>query len=597
MKKFLLVLLAVLMVLPLSVIPAGAKTASMSAAEFDRIPVETDLAGTTIGGIGWDPTRYGYDPYGDLQIITLLEHGYPDAPALYLYLYNPQDLKIDTRDRRYAVTLALGDDEATDFEKCTLKVLSTNGTEQHSRLWAKCRIDIDTERIATAFDGMAARTYRLGEIELVVGGEVKAFAAGGAWTYQGSTATGDLTSTCKQISVIELELEPLVYRGDAMNGKVYAYDQINSVYFSMPKDFEEQYGEIKRILCTWTEYDSGWILGCKTDDVYNMLTDRGAIGKQLTDHDKSFPSISATAGGDSSVVIFSWNPWPYSSGAGAVYFTDTLQWLVKYDGSKAGYGAMLDTDLEDQMEAVWEAYCKGETNYFSTGGETKIVDILKDQNFSVKIDDGSNWWQKIFSKNHGVEETNQQAFQRVTEDALKDPEAQLLVDKSYQKELSNALNKATGKDEDLMVLHFASCDYYAIPVDGMGNIGDSGTWINDWKEDMYACREQVYMGFDIIQFTCKKDGESVVVPVATAPINVIGDLQFFGAVKEMPDWLKILLVVAAIIILLVLLPIVGPVLVPLLKGLVWLVLLPFKLLWWLLKALGRGIGALFRKKE
>lgn len=585
MKKILLVLLAVLVVLPLSVLPAGAKTASVTAADFDKIPVETDLSGMTIGGIKFDPLKYAYNPLGDLQILTLLEYGYPDDPALYLYLYNPQDVELNPKDRRYAATLSLGGES---YGKYTLKVLSVAGTDAHPGLWVKCRIDVKSETITDAFKDKDARTYRISELELPKGGTVKTYGIGGEWTYNGTTAGGDLTSDVKLISVIELELNPLVYRGDAMNGKVYAYDQINSVYFSMPKNFEENYGEIKSILCTWTEYDSGWILGCKTDDVYNMLTNRGAIGKQLTDHDKSFPSIYATSGGNNSVTIFSWNPWPYSS-SGVVYFTDTLQWLVKYDGSKAEYGAMLDTDLEAQMDALWDAYCKGETNYFSSGGETKIVNIMKDENFSVKIDDGSNWWQKIFSKNHGVEETNQQAFQRVTEDALKDPEAQLLVDKSYQKELSNALKKASGKDEDLMVLHFASCDYYAIPVNGMGNIGDSDTWINDWKEDMYACKEQVYMGFDIIQFTCEKDGENVVVPVAASPINVIGDLQFFDKIKDkVPEWVIILIAIILIAIVIFLCP-------PLLPILVRVIILPFKLLWWLLKAIGKGFAALFRR--
>lgn len=582
MKKILLVLLAVLMVLPLSVLPAGAKTAS-DAAAFDKTAVGTDLAGTTIGGVKFDPARYRYDEKGTLQILTLLEYGYPDDPALYLYLYNPQDLALNTRDRRYAVTLALGDDP--NYTKYPLKVLSMSGTDAHSRLWIKCRIDVGADKLTAAFKDTPTRTYRLGEIELVVGDKIRTFPIGGEWTYSGTTAGGDLTSTSTRISVIELELHPLVYRGDAMNGKPGAYDQINSVYFSMPKDFEKEHGEIKSILCTWTEYDSGWILGCKTQDVYDMLTSKGAIGKKLTAHDKNYPSIFYQDGSGPS--IFAWNPWPYSS-SGVVYFADTLQWLVKYDGSKAKYGAMLETDLQKQMEAAWNAYHNGETNYFSNGGETKTIDILKDQNFAVKVDDGSNWWQKIFSKNHGVETNDNQAFQRVTADALKDPEATLFVDQSYKDELALALSTATVRDEDLMVLHFASCDYYSIPVKGTGNAGDNSTWINDAKEDMYACREQVYMGFDIIQFTCEKDGEKVVVPVSASPINVIGDLQFFDKMKNAPKWVIILIAIILIAAVLFLCP-------PLLPILVRVIILPFKLLWWLLKAIVKGFAALFRR--
>ena len=140
-----------------------------------------------------------------------------------------------------------------------------------------------------------------------------------------------------------------------------------------------------------------------------------------------------------------------------------------------------------------------------------------------------------------------------------------------------------------MVLHFASCDYYAIPVNGMGNIGDKGTWVDDWKEDMYACKEQVYMGFDIIQFTCEKDGENVVVPVAASPINVIGDLQFFAKIKDkVPEWVIILIAIILIAIVIFLCP-------PLLPILVRVIILPFRLLWWLLKAIGKGFAALFRR--
>lgn len=237
MRKILLILLVVIMVLPLSVIPAGAKTAS-DAAAFDKTAVGTDLAGTTIGGVKFDPARYGYDENGSIQILTLLEYGYPDDPALYLYLYNPQDLALNMRDRRYAVTLALGDDP--NYTKYPLKVLSMSGTDAHSRLWIKCRIDVGADKLTAAFNkDKQERTYRLGEIELVVGDKVRGFSLGGEWTYSGTTVGGDLTSTSTMISVIELDLHPLVYRGDRFSAQ-FEYDQVNSVYFSLPRDFEKK---------------------------------------------------------------------------------------------------------------------------------------------------------------------------------------------------------------------------------------------------------------------------------------------------------------------------------------------------------------------
>lgn len=575
MKKLLLILLAVIMVLPLSVIPAGAKTAS-DAAAFDKTAVGTDLAGTTIGGVKFDPARYGYDEKGTLQILTMLEYGYPDDPALYLYLYNPQDLALNTRDRRYAVTLALGDDP--NYTKYPLKVLSMSGTGEHSRLWIKCRIDIGADKLVTKFKDKQERTYRLGEIELVVGDKVRAFPIGGEWTYSGTIAGGDLTSTSTMISVIELELHPLVYRGDRFSAQ-FEYDQVNSVYFSLPKDFEKKNGTVTSIRCTWTEYDSGWILACPTDKVRDSLA--SAAGKSVTSYTDAYPEVYLyLAPGAGNRFVFAWNVKDAS--AKITYDVDTLQWVVKYDGEQNELGAIVESDLQEQINAAWLAYNQGADNYFSQGGKVFEGDIMADQSFTVSVDSGASVWERIFLGKNTTEQSNR-AFQRVTENALIDPEAMLLVDQSYKKELTDALAKADQNEEDLMILHFASCDYNAIPVSAKYSSFRT-------EKDLYACREQLYMGFDILQITCEKNGEKVVVPVAAAPINVIGELQFFSKIKDVPKWVIILIAIILIAVVLFLCP-------PLLPILVKVVVLPFKLLWWILRAIGKGFAALFHKRE
>lgn len=575
MKKLLLILLAVIMVLPLSVIPAGAKTAS-DAAAFDKTSVGTDLAGTTIGGVKFDPARYGYNPLGDLQILTLLEYGYPEDPALYLYLYNPQDLALNTRDRRYAVTLALGDDP--NYTKYPLKVLSMSGTGDHSRLWIKCRIDIGADKLVTKFKDKQERTYRLGEIELVVGDKVRAFSLGGEWTYSGTTAGGDLTSRSTMISVIELELHPLVYRGDRFSAQ-FEYDQVNSVYFSLPRDFEKKNGTVTSIRCTWTEYDSGWILACPTDKVRDSLA--SAAGKSVTSYTDAYPEVYLyLAPGAGNRFVFAWNVKDAS--AKITYDVDTLQWVVKYDGEQNELGAIVESDLQEQINAAWLAYNQGADNYFSQGGKVFEGDIMADQSFTVSVDSGASVWERIFLGKNTTEQSNR-AFQRVTENALINPEAMLLVDQSYKKELTDALAKADQNEEDLMILHFASCDYNAIPVSAKYSSFRT-------EKDLYACREQLYMGFDILQITCEKNGEKVVVPVAAAPINVIGDLQFFSKIKDVPKWVIILIAILILFAVVILCPALLPILVK-------IVILPLRLLAWLLRAIGKGFAALFHKRE
>ena len=543
---------------------------------MDKIAIETDLASTTIGGVKFDPARYGYDEKGTLQILTMLEYGYPDDPALYLYLYNPQDLALNTRDRRYAVTLAPGDDP--NYTKYPLKVLSTSGTDAHSRLWIKCRIDIGADKLTAAFKDKQERTYRLGEIELVVGDKVRAFPIGGEWTYSGTTAGGDLTSTSTMISVIELELHPLVYRGDRFSAQ-FEYDQVNSVYFSLPKDFEKKNGTVTSIRCTWTEYDSGWILACPTDKVRDSLA--SAAGKSVTSYTDVYPEVYLyLAPGAGNRFVFAWNV--KDATAKITYDVDTLQWVVKYDGEQNELGAIVESDLQEQINAAWLAYNQGADNYFSQGGKVFEGDIMTDQSFTVSVDSGASVWERIFLGKNTTEQSNR-AFQRVTENALINPEAMLLVDQSYKKELTDALAKADQNEEDLMILHFASCDYNAIPVSAKYSSFRT-------EKDLYACREQLYMGFDILQITCEKNGEKVVVPVAAAPINVIGGLQFFSKIKDAPKWVIILIAILILFAIVILCPSLLPIIIK-------IVILPIRLLWWLLRAIGKGFAALFHKRE
>ncbi|MGN1207178.1 MAG: hypothetical protein ACI4SP_02660, partial [Eubacteriales bacterium] len=570
----------VLMVLPLSVLPAGAATASMTVEEFDRSSVEQDLSGTTIGGVKFSTAKYGYNPLGELQILTFLEFGYGADPALYLYLYNPKDLAISDRDLRHAITLSLN---GSDFAKYAIKLLSASGTDEHSRLYLKFKVDIPAEKINAAFIDQESRSYKIGEIELAVNGEVKAYGIGGEWVYTGTTAAGNLTYESKAISVIELKLNPLVYRGEQFTTN-FQYDQINSVYFRLPKDFEEKNGKVTSIKCTWTEYDSGWILACKTDNVYSELLK--AVGVEIAKYNDAYPQIYLYLGpsaGDR--FVFAWNVKDIGDSK-VTYNPKVLQWIAKYSGDSDGTGVIVDSNLEDQLNAAWKSYNEGATNYFSQGGTNKTVDIMSDDLFTVTVDSDASFWDRVFNKKI---EQSQKAFQRVTTEALLNPEANLLVDASYKDKLSFALTEAEANNEELMVLHFATCAYNAIPVSAKG-ISTSG-------DALYACRENIYMGFDIIQFTCEKDGEKVIVPVVASPINVIGDLQFFGKIKDIPSWVITLIAIALVIIVLLVVSIFFPVLIPILKALVWVLVLPFRLLWWLLKLIGKGISKLFHKRE
>ena len=70
MKKILVVLLAVLMVLPLSVIPAGAKAVGGSLKAFEAQDILTDLTGAKVGDTLFSIDNYHIAPEQRLMICS-----------------------------------------------------------------------------------------------------------------------------------------------------------------------------------------------------------------------------------------------------------------------------------------------------------------------------------------------------------------------------------------------------------------------------------------------------------------------------------------------------------------------------------------------
>ena len=124
-----------------------------------------------------------------------------------------------------------------------------------------------------------------------------------------------------------------------------------------------------------------------------------------------------------------------------------------------------------------------------------------------------------------------------------------------------------------------------------------GEWDNDGlvtgingDTNAYIFKTTAYLGFDIIQLTYDNGTQKFVIPVVQSPIDVISGTtpppywQEDGA-----EWWKIVLAVLALIVLLVILM---PILPYIIKAVVWIVMLPFKLI----AAIVKGIQKAAKKK-
>jgi hypothetical protein len=130
------------------------------------------------------------------------------------------------------------------------------------------------------------------------------------------------------------------------------------------------------------------------------------------------------------------------------------------------------------------------------------------------------------------------------------------------------------KNNTVFLFRFAVTDYFA------GNL-EINIYPDRYHGDTYMAQETMFFNFDIIQLTFNRDGIYKIIPVVSSPINIINDVTpplegdgWLDFIKD-SDWFKNLLMILALILFLIILI---PFLPMILNVLIFIVMLPFKLI-------------------
>ena len=113
----------------------------------------------------------------------------------------------------------------------------------------------------------------------------------------------------------------------------------------------------------------------------------------------------------------------------------------------------------------------------------------------------------------------------------------------------------------------------------------------------YFAQMWVQLDFDIIDLTFTKNNVDTVIPVIMSPQDLAADIAppaHTQSDKEGVAWWKVLVAILAVILLLVLL---APILPYIFQAIIWVILLPFKAIAALFKALSNSAKKRRRKKE
>ena len=644
-KLILAPLLCILVLLGSLLAPAvtyasAAETANVVSA-YEEQNVMDDLEGGTIGGKAFDLADYPLDVAAPPQVIHFVEFCYSyDTErnsdfGLYLYVYNPQQIGFDTETSRNQIQFTYG--SKASYAKYPLIFCNYSTQTGCEGRFYKFKVQLTESEKEDILQTVKpdARVYKLSGIELSYKGTVMDYSCAQSYTYSGyaegygsELATSD-TLSCRVNGFekyLTLDVYSTYYRPEGTNGKNdYTQDSLHSVYFAIPRSVVSEYGKMSAVHATWLDATLAPVLVTGSKEAYDaILPYLGQdIGVHIDDLEHAYAGATecfhygtpapvfgnATAIWDSVYTFNLLDRWPTLSG---LVKTETdrvvspLYWLAYAgDGTDSADEYVLPSEeIETKLKEYTQKYGGELVNdrysrvLFDDVAESFTeVNIQADEEYSLTNEVlGSSWWDKLWGIIYPSTFDGIKAIYEVTDSDFKSDEKAtcdglFIAEQDYAefKEFYDA-NKA---ENVIYLFRYQVTDYIAAEAnhfvpDSSGFGSMEGTWTSV-DTNAYFMQETINLDFDIIDVTCTKDNVQTVLPVVSSPIDIISDGTppvHTTSDDELERWQIFLAVVALIIVLIIL----APLLPYLLKLIVWIVSLPFKLVTWF-------IGLFKKKKE
>lgn len=265
---------------------------------YDNTNVLDDLKSATVNGDPFDLSAYPRNPFGTPQVITFAEYCYSQYEngngnfALYVYVYNPALTEFSTLSDRNKIEMSsdffvAGEEgqigAVKDYSKFSIRFCNAS-TGEYANRFLKFRIVDDAgillqaEREREQVTG--SRYYHISGIELfTLGGD--ATTANDYWVNQYYQFSGyaegygdserfpfqcDATGNAE---AVRLDVKHTYYRTESSGLGADHQNQLDTVYFAVPKRLFDTYGKLQRIKAEWYEYKTKEIVVTSNDAFYN----------------------------------------------------------------------------------------------------------------------------------------------------------------------------------------------------------------------------------------------------------------------------------------------------------------------------------------
>lgn len=613
---------------------------------YDTTDVLDDLTSSSINGQSFDFKDYPYDENGKLSIVSFVEYCYSYKTnmrtnyGLYLLIYNPQALNLSTNAKQSKIQMAVSYDKngtPTRYEKFDLLFLSKSSGD-YKNLFYKYKI-VDREIDGKRFEDRVntnERRYDISGIELVTYGDKNAteYGIGGTFVFTGYcegygpdvNAKSTLNCVVKDLETLELQVHHTAFRTDVSSRGKNHYNEVNTVYFSIPERIYKEYGKLQKIRAEWWEYKTKLAAITSNQAFYEKLLAGSKLKREINQSNPQIPyhlftgySVESTSSANHSYTSIEYD-WcfnvrtNYEEKNGGVLFNSTtvskansqsnmipMVFYSPYVGVDEVFDFLYSKPVAGDVEAnrvaeyVYSYYNELGNGYIDCNGRQISKDLfegfvddgrqmghndktidLEDTFDLMSYDSNHSWWDKLWDygfswpKTSGDYKDVSPIYEVQASDLIADDYSvsrRLLVNRNDVSALRAFYTKESILGRRVVLFRFANTDYF---TQACGRSDNEGNYVAEDEADTYIASETIFLDFDIIELTFNKDGVYHVIPVVSSPTDVING---FTAPAQKLEWWKIIIAVIILIICLILL---APILPYIFKG-IWLVICtPFK---------------------
>ena len=622
----------------------AASPRSQIVTNYESQNVWDDLQGATIDGEGIDLNLYNFDEHKNVQIISFVEFCYSFYAenqgdyGLYVYVYNPRGLDFTKNTLLNKIQFRYTGKISSNYHKYNLQYLNRSNKAGYEGLFYKFKVvlsDMQRTDILNALNS-SARVYEVSGIELYSEGvNATEYKIANEYTYTGyakgygsSSATGD-TLSCTVDGFDEyltLDVHPTYYRPKGTHSDGFTRDTLHSVYFSVPNEVIDEYGEMTAVHAEWLNALTAPMLVTGNKDIYNAIYPYLNVaidgGDSIENYDKSPIKYTLVAskqpkeamGAIQALYIgyYAFNAYRQSMADYDNVITNLHYLFYAENGDADSYDLPHEKVVGDKAKGV-KGWLETYTEHFGSKTvplvngkyarelfehvDEKFTDINIHSDETYKLTDNTvsnSVWDKIFGTQlKGEHSFEMAAIQPVTQKDLQFyPNKEIFCDKFYiaERDYENFCSFVTAaakkeKPETVYLFRYYQSEYACHEVTEGERITSwavIGGNFGDYKvldTNAYISKSWVQLDFDIIDVTFSKDNVDTVIPCISSPLDIMADPSH--PIDPHPDgsgtpWWVWLIVGGVVFLLLCLipgfLPLVG-------KILFWTIALPFRILW------------------